>query len=88
MSNIAALPNEFQDLQPLVDKFAISDDVEREAKMESATAAEKQRLVDSVSPRFDAINAYLDEHDDDSAHMLGRLAEAAAEALIELTRKG
>jgi hypothetical protein len=26
-----------------------------------------------------AVNGYLDNHDDDSAHLLGRLAEAAIE---------
>ncbi len=87
MSDVPTLPDEFQFLQGLADKFAISDDVERGAKMEAATLEEKQDLVDAVSPHFDAINAYLDDHDDSSAHLLGRLAEATAEARIELARK-
>jgi hypothetical protein len=80
------LPADFADLQDLADRFAISDDVEREAATDAATPAEKAELVARLGPRFEAINAYLDQHDDESAHLLGRLAEAACEVQIELNR--
>jgi hypothetical protein len=78
------LPAEFSDLQDLADLFAISDDLKRGENTDAASVTERRRLVDTVWPRFDAINEYLDGHDDDSAHLLGRLAEAACEVAIEI----
>jgi len=80
------LPTEFSDLQDLADRFAISDDLDRQSATDAAAVAEKQGLVARLKPRFEAINAYLDEHDDESAHLLGRLAEAACEVQLELNR--
>jgi len=80
------LPTEFSDLQDLADRFAISDDLDRQSVTDASAVAEKQGLVARLQPRFEAINAYLDEHDDESAHLLGRLAEAACEVQIELSR--
>jgi len=87
--NTADLPPGFSDLQELADLFAIGDDVERDAATSAASAAspsQRKQLVDSLRPRFAAINDYLNEHDDESAHLLGRLAEAACEVQIELAR--
>jgi hypothetical protein len=84
MSESTKLPAEFSDLQQLADRFAVSDDVDRDATTTSASDEERRLLVDTISPRFDAINAYLDHHDDEPAHLLGRLAEAACEVSIEI----
>jgi hypothetical protein len=81
------LPTEFADLQDLADRFAISDDLNRQSATDAASLNEKQELVRRLNPRFDAINAYLDHHDDEEAHLLGRLAEAACEVAIELIRQ-
>jgi hypothetical protein len=78
------LPVEFSDLQDLADLFAVSDDLKRGEGTDAASIAERRRLVDAVWPRLDGINRYLDIHDDDSAHLLGRLAEAACEVAIEV----
>jgi hypothetical protein len=78
------LPDEFSDLQDLADSFAISDDVKRVEHIESASPAELRRLVDSVWPRMGAINAYLDEHDDEPACLLGCLAEATCEVQMDI----
>jgi hypothetical protein len=83
MSESTKLPVEFSDLQDLADLFAISDDVKRSQNTEAAALPEQRRLVDTVWPRLEAINKYLDAHDDDSAHLLGRLAEAACEVAIK-----
>ena len=80
------LPTEFSDLQDLAVRFALSDDLDRQSATEAVTVAEMQGLVARLKPRFEAIHAYLDEHDDESAHLLGRLAEAACEFQIELSR--
>ena len=82
------LPTEFSDLQSLADLFAISDDLKRNQSADAAPVSEQRRLVDTVWPRLDAINEYLDDHDDDSAHLLGRLAEAACEVAIEIGQPG
>jgi hypothetical protein len=84
MPNYAKLPAEFSDLQDLADLFAISDDLSRAGQAGAATMVDQRRLVDTIWPRLGAINRYLDGHDDDSAHLLGRLAEAACEVAIEI----
>jgi hypothetical protein len=81
------LPLEFSDLQDLANRFAISDDLDRQSAIDESTQDEKSDLVARLQPRFVAINAYLDEHDDESAHLLGRLAEAACEVQIELNKR-
>ena len=78
------LPEEFSDLQDLADSFAMSDDVKRGERVEAASPSELRELVDRVWPRMGAINAYLDEHDDEPACLLGTLAEAACEVQIEI----
>ena len=78
------LPAEFLDLQDLADLFAISDDLARSRITAIAMSADLRRLVDKVWPRLHAINRYLDQHDDASAHLLGRLAESACEVAIEI----
>lgn len=62
--DLAQLPTEFHDLIPLIEQWAVGDDADREDLIESASTAELQRLTDALRPRFQAINAYLDEHDD------------------------
>jgi hypothetical protein len=84
MSETVKLPAQFTDLQALANRFAISDDVARDAATTSASDEDRRLLVDTISTRFDAINAYLDHHDDEPAHLLGRLAETACEVGIEI----
>jgi hypothetical protein len=80
------LPVEFSDLQDLADSFAISDDLLRGQRIESATLADQRRLVDTVWPRMASINAYLDDHSDEPACLLGRLAETTCEVELEIGR--
>jgi hypothetical protein len=84
MPDYAKLPAEFSDLQDLADLFAIRDDLRRARQLGAASMADQRRLVDTIWPRLGAINKYLDGHDDASAHLLGRLAEAACEVAIEI----
>jgi hypothetical protein len=83
--DLTQLPPEFPDLIPLIEEWAELDDVVREAKLASASTDDLRRLSAAPRPRFEAINAFLDEHDDqEEAPYMGALAEAAVEAGIEL----
>jgi hypothetical protein len=84
MQESTKLPNEFSDLQSLADRFAVSDDLKRQQVTDTASAEDLRQLVDTMWPRFGAINAYLDQHDDEPACVLGCLAEAASEVANEI----
>ena len=78
------LPEQFSDLQEFVPQFAISDDVLRDESEKAASLELRRRFVDTVAPRLDDINRYLDHHHDEPACLLGNLAEAACEVAIEI----
>jgi len=83
--DLTELPSEFHDLIPLIARWAVGDDVDRDAMMQAATGEELQQLYAAVGPRLAAIDAYLDEHDhEEVAPYLGMLAEAAVEAQMDL----
>jgi hypothetical protein len=81
------LPSEFDELKPLIRRWAMGADTEREAAQEAASTEELEGLWRVVQPRFEAINGYLDENDDEEAHLLGNLAEGAMEAAYEIERR-
>ena len=86
--DLQELPAEFHDLIPLIDEWAIGDDLERESNTQAASTDELKRLTEAVQPRLDAINTYLDENDHlHEATFLGRLAVAAVEAGFELDER-
>jgi hypothetical protein len=77
------LPTEFADLERF-SKIAVSDDVERGTATDSMSEQDKRNFIDTIWPRMDAINAYLDQHQDEAACNLGDIAQAAAELAVEL----
>ena len=69
-------------------RFAIADDADRERVIEEATAAELEQLVQSVSPLWPDIRAFLDLASRSNEECLtDSLAQAAMEAQIELQRR-
>jgi hypothetical protein len=82
-----SLPAIFLPLVPLLKKYAISDDSEREEVVEKMSQREKSRLIKMVNPLFDEINHFLDSFKDnplsDEAIALGNLAELVSEIMIE-----
>jgi len=78
-----SLPSEFADLERF-SKIAVSDDIERSAVTDAMSEQDKREFIDTIWPRMDAINAYLDEHQDEAACNLGDIAQAAAELAVEL----
>jgi hypothetical protein len=77
------LPPDLRQLVPLVEKWAVGDDVEREALLAAGSPDELRHLVETVSPLSPRINAYLDSFASgempEEAAMIGRLAEAVSE---------
>jgi hypothetical protein len=74
----AALPDALAHLQPLADRWAIDDDSDRAEAIETATDDDLRALVAAVTSHVN--DAPTDE-------LFGRLAEAAAEARLELERR-
>lgn len=86
--DLSKLPEELRTLAPLIGEWALGDDEEREAKHHAASIEELQAMHAAVSPHFEAINAWLDDHDDQpEGWALGRLAEGAMEADFEIERR-
>ena len=84
------VPQELQRLGPLVQRFGVSDDVEREHVLNGASTEELIALVNAVTKEtFDRINQLLDQtFDAEDAVPFGDLAQAAMEARLELNQRG
>ena len=83
--DLTALPAVFHDLIPLIERWAIGDDVGRDEAMQAASYDELHVLVATVKPRLGSINEWLDLSDSDEvAPYLGWLAEASVEAQMDL----
>jgi cell division protein FtsI/penicillin-binding protein 2 len=85
------LPEELQTVAPLISRYGESDDVKREALLESTSDESLKELAEAASSRWDAINAFLDENVDaepgprqDVALALDSFAQAAMEAPFTL----
>jgi hypothetical protein len=85
-----AVPEGLQGLAPWLQRFGISDDIERDAVLNRASTDELLALVKAVTPDiFDQINQFLDQTlDAADAVPFGDLAQAAMEAKLELKRRG
>jgi hypothetical protein len=77
------LPTDIQQLVPLIELWAVGDDVERQGLLEAASPEELEQLVRTVGPLLGRINEYLDsfawDEVPEEAALVGRLAEAVAE---------
>ena len=88
------LPDQLQPLAPLIRKYAVADDIERSEQLAKASTNELRELSVAAEPRWDAINAYLDENMNppgprqDMALALDSFSHAAMEARLELQNRG
>jgi len=77
------LPKHLRHLVPLIEQWAVGDDVERSDKLARAKRRDMKELLRDVGPLLSPIDDYLDsfgsERLPDEALLLGRLAEAVAE---------
>lgn len=89
--DLSKLPVQFHPLIPLIGKWGIADDLEREEALGSAPARVLTSIVNEVEPYITAIDSYLDsfkvEEPNEAACALGRLAEFSVEAKLALRRK-
>lgn len=81
--DLKKLPVDFHHLIPLIQKWAIADDSDRDDLI-SPTTGSLQKLVDQVQPYLTKIDSYLDSYGGrpltPEAIALGKLAESALEA--------
>ncbi len=77
------IPVNLHPLIPLIKKWSVSDDSDREQLVDEATEKEKKRLVKTVAPYMPEINKFLDSFEDgvlsDEAILFGNLAELVSE---------
>lgn len=77
------LPENLQVLVPIIKKWAVSDDGERQQLVEESTEKQKRHLVKTVAPYMAEINNFLDSFGEqplsDEAILLGNLAELVSE---------
>jgi len=77
------IPANLHPLIPLIKKWSVSDDRDREQLVDEATENGKKRLVKTVAPYMPEINKFLDSFKDgvlsDEAILFGNLAELVSE---------
>jgi hypothetical protein len=86
--DFAVLPASLHGLIPLIKRWAVTDDGEREALLAEASESELSDLVATVEPRLGEIDDYLQDSADESlpAIYIGALAECTVEARLSLER--
>jgi hypothetical protein len=81
------IPDVLRQLTPLLKKWAIADDGERDKLIEEATQQQKKQLIKKVEPLFNEINCFLESFNDRplsyEAILLGNLAELVSELLVQ-----
>jgi hypothetical protein len=89
--DLTLLPERFHPLIPLIKKWAISDDGDRDDLLSTASKAALEKMVEKVSPYFEDIGSYLasfgEEPPPEYASALGTLAECFIEAEIETAKR-
>jgi hypothetical protein len=92
--DFSLLPEELQNLAPLIAKYEESDDVARSELLANTPTDELRELSSAANPHWDAINAFLDENMEqigprqDLALALDGFSQAAMEAGGELEGRG
>lgn len=78
------IPKGLQDLVPYLKEWAISDDSERDEKIKKTSKPKLQKVIDSVNPKMDLINNYLDSFKDEAIPYEATLIMSLAELVAEL----
>jgi hypothetical protein len=92
--HFSLLPDDLQPLAPLIAKYAEGDDADRADLLANASTDELRELSTAANPRWDAINAFLNDNMEevgprqDLALALDGFSQAAMEAGSELEGRG
>jgi hypothetical protein len=82
----AQVPDDLRHLVPVAERWGIGDDVDRNAKVDAATPAERDELATALEPHHARITAWLDSFgqglmsDEAAAFMYMQLAHAEMRA--------
>ena len=83
-SDFKSLPAQFRPLIPLIEKWGLADDSERDDLLDNASSSVIRALIEEVGPYITAIDSYLSSfrgaEPDPPATALGALAECVLEA--------
>jgi hypothetical protein len=86
--DLSSLPEYFHPIVPLIEKWAVSDDGDRDDLLDTTSKKVLRQLVEEVDPYIQKIDAYLDGLKDasqtEAAAALGCLAEVVIEAKQKL----
>jgi len=89
--DLTILPSKFHSLIPLISKWAIGDDTDRESFLENLSRGKLKEFIEEVEPYLQSIDSYLasvrQHPPSEEVCALARLAECAFEARILLEQK-
>jgi hypothetical protein len=81
------VPANLKPLLPLLKKYSLSDDAEREELIDKMKKSQKIKIIKTVEPLMHEINHYLDSFKDsplsEEAILIGNLAELVSELMIK-----
>jgi hypothetical protein len=90
--DLASLPVRFHPLIPLIAKWGVADDHERECFLRGQPQSARRRFVETVAPYLHSIDSYLssfgERQPSEEAAALGHLAECAVEAQLLGANRG
>jgi len=85
-TDLSKIPANLHELVPFLEDWAISDDTERQEKINDSSKSELKKLTNAVMPRMNAINTYLDSFKNQpltqEATLIGNLAELVTELTL------
>lgn len=84
--DISKVPENLQSLIPFLNEWALSDDHERDEKINQSSKIELMKVTNAVNPKMNIINNYLDSFKKESlpheAILIGNLAELITEITL------
>jgi hypothetical protein len=80
----AKIPKDLQDLLPLLEEWAISDDSERDEKIKESSKSKLKKLFSIVNPKMELIDEYLDNFKDEPMPYEATLIMSLGELVSEL----
>ena len=83
--DFSKIPEDLQSLTPILSEWAISDDLERNEKINQSSKTKLKQIIDLVNPKMGRINEYLSSFENESLPLEATLIGSLAELVAELT---